>query len=70
MKNFKLTVAVWLAGASALLLSDNHRCHITTGDILSWGAYALVAASAAAFVAMLVCCLYTDYRVTKGERLS
>jgi hypothetical protein len=69
VKNFKLAVAVWLAGASALLLSDNHRCHISMGDILTWGAYTLIAASAAAFVAMLVCCLYTDYRVIKSERL-
>ncbi len=69
MKNFKLAVAAWIAGASAFLLSDSHRWHLTILDVFTWGTYALVAASAVAFVTMMVCCLYTDYRVIRHETL-
>ncbi len=69
MKNLKLAVAAWIAGASALLLSDNHGWHLTMLDVFTWGTYAVVAASAVAFVAMMFCCLYTDYRVIRHENL-
>jgi hypothetical protein len=67
MNGFQFAVSAWFTGALSLLLTDNHGWHVTVREVLAWGTGAVIAVSAVAFVAMMACCLYADYRVIRSE---
>ena len=67
MNGYRLAVAAWISGACVLLIGNIHGWNVTLYEIVSWGTLVVIAISTTAFIAMMTCCLYADFRVIRRQ---